>query len=282
MMNSKDLFRDLRKRITLSQEASETDSVLYLILENVVSITRADVITQKAVSLTSAETSALHAIVERINKNEPIQYIMGKAHFYGHEFRVNPSVLIPRPETEWLVDEVIKRTSNVPGKILDIGTGSGCIAITLAKKLPQKTIFAFDISEDALRTANENAKQLEATVTFKQIDILKEEISYRDLEFVVSNPPYIAVSEKDVMSRNVLDHEPHLALFVPDNDPMIFYRVIAKKGMAALKPGGRIVVEINERYGKETADVFCAEGFTAIEILKDLSRKDRIVTGIKL
>lgn len=280
MMNSKDLFRDLRKRITLSQEVSETDSMLYLILESI-GITHSDVIAQKAVSLTLAETSVLSTIIDRVNKNEPVQYVLGKAHFYGQEFEVNPSVLIPRPETEFLVEEVLKSTSNTPGKILDIGTGSGCIAITLAKNLPQKTVIAFDISDDALQVASKNAKQLGANVTFQHVDILKSEIDFQELEFIVSNPPYVAVSEKDSMNRNVLDHEPHLALFVPDNDPLIFYNTIAQKGLSALKKGGRIVVEINERFGKEVCDIFIQAGFTNATVIKDLQHKDRIVSVIK-
>ena len=281
MMNSKDLFRDLRKRITLIQDLSETESMLYLILESVAGITRSDIIAQKAVSLTSAETSKLDAMLDRVNKNEPVQYILGVAHFFGQEFSVNPSVLIPRPETELLVEEVLKRASTASGKILDIGTGSGCIAITLAKKLPQKSVIAFDIRDDALRTASENAKQLGAIVNFQRVDILKDEILHQELEFIVSNPPYIAVSEKGAMNSNVLDHEPHLALFVPDNDALIFYKAIAKKGFQVLKPEGRILVEINERFGKETADVFRMEGFTQIEIVKDLQGKDRIVAAVK-
>lgn len=280
-MNSKDLFRDLRKRITLSQDASETDSMLYLILESMVDITRSDIIAQKAVPLTSAEVSKLDLVIHRLNKKEPVQYILGKAHFFGYEFQVNPFVLIPRPETELLVEEVLKRALNIPGKILDIGTGTGCIAITLAKKLPQKTVIAFDVSDEALQIASENAKLLAAKVNFQHVDILKDEIPFQDLEFIISNPPYVAVSEKESMNRNVLDHEPHLALFVPDNDPLIFYKVIAKKGMQALKPEGKIVVEINERFGKETADVFRMEGFTKIEMVKDLQGKDRVVLAIK-
>lgn len=280
-MNSKDLFRDLRKQVTLSQDASETDSMLYLILESI-GITRSDIIAQKAVSLTSAETSTLANILSRVNRNEPVQYILGKAHFYGREFQVNPSVLIPRPETELLVEEVLKNTSNASGKILDIGTGSGCIAITLAKELPQKTVMAFDISDDALKTASANAKQLGADVNFQRVDILKDEIHFQDIEFIVSNPPYVATSEKEIMNNNVLDHEPHLALFVPDNDPLIFYKVIGKKGLPALKAGGRIVVEINERFGKEVCDIFIQAGFTNARVIKDLQNKDRIVSAMKL
>ncbi len=281
MMNSKDLFRDLRKQITLSQEASETDSMLYLILESTVNITRADIIAQKAVSLTRDELAKLDSILLRVNKNEPVQYILGKAHFYGREFEINSSVLIPRPETELLVEEVLKRASNTAGKILDIGTGSGCIAVTLARELPYKTVIAFDISDKALKTASSNAKKLEATVDFRQVDILKEEIALQGLEIIVSNPPYVGASEKETMNSNVLDHEPHLALFVPDDDSLAFYKAIAKKGKEALMPGGKILVEINERYGKETSAVFRWEGFTMIEIIKDIQSKDRIVVAIK-
>ena len=190
-------------------------------------------------------------------------------------------MLIPRPETEFLVEEVLKSTSNIPGKILDIGTGSGCIAITLAKNLPQKTVIAFDISDEALQVASKNAKQLGANVTFQHVDILKSEIDFQELEFIVSNPPYVAVSEKHAMNRNVLDHEPHLALFVPENDPLIFYNAIAQKGLSALKSGGRIVVEINERFGKEVCDIFIQAGFTNATVIKDLQNKDRIVSVIK-
>jgi release factor glutamine methyltransferase len=281
MMNSKDLFRDLRKRITLAQDVSETDSMLYLILESIADITRSDIIAQKAVSLTSAELSKLESVIHRLNNNEPIQYILGKAHFFGYEFQVNPFVLIPRPETELLVDEVLKSASNMPGRILDIGTGTGCIAITLAKKLPKKTIIAFDVSDDALQTASENARQLTANVNFHQVNILTDEIPFRELEFIVSNPPYVAISEKDAMNSNVLDHEPHLALFVPDHDPLIFYKAIAKKGLPALAPGGSIIVEINERFGKEVCDLFIQSGFRNAAVVKDLQNKDRIVSAIK-
>lgn len=281
MINSKDLFRDLRKRITLAQDASETESILYRVLEEVPGITRSDIIGQKAVSLTAKETSALDSIVNRINQNEPVQYILGKADFFGREFDVNPSVLIPRPETELLIEEVLKHATPAPGKILDIGTGSGCIAITLSCELPHKQVYAFDISEAALKTARSNADKLNAQVTFEQGDILNEEITINDFEFIVSNPPYVAVSEKGSMNANVLNYEPHLALFVPDNDPLIFYKVITEKGVRALSSGGRIIVEINERFGREVKEVFTNAGLNDVRILKDLQGKDRIVSAVK-
>jgi release factor glutamine methyltransferase len=281
MINSKDLFRDLRKRITLAQNASEIESILYWVLEAVPGITRSDILAQKAVSLTSEESSALDSIIHRINKSEPVQYILGRADFFGREFAVNASVLIPRPETELLVEEVLKHATNNSGKILDIGTGSGCIAITLSCELPIADVYAFDISEDALQTARSNAARLNARVTFQKIDILNDETMLSDFDFIVSNPPYVAVSESDAMNANVLNYEPHLALFVPNNDPLIFYRTIAEKGVRALKPGGRIIVEINERFGKEVSETFARGGFTNIRIIKDLQNKDRIVSAAK-
>lgn len=255
--------------------------MLYLVLEHVAGITRSNVISQKAISLTEKEEQRFEEIIRRLNAQEPIQYILGKADFFGRGFNVNPSVLIPRPETELLIEAVLKETSNVPGKILDIGTGSGCIAITLAKELPSKTLFAFDISEAALKTASENARGLSANIDFRKTDILKEDIPFSDLEVIVSNPPYVTVSERISMNDNVLKHEPHLALFVPDNDPLVFYKAIAKKALKVLAPGGKIFVEINEQFGKETKDVFRMEGFTMIQSIKDLQGKDRVVVAKK-
>jgi release factor glutamine methyltransferase len=281
MKNSKDLFRDLRKQITLSEDAAEIESMLYLVLEHVAGITRSNVISQKEISLTEKEEQRFEEVIKRLNTQEPVQYILGKADFFGRVFGVNPSVLIPRPETELLIEAVKKQISNVPGKILDIGTGSGCIAITLAKELPSKTLFAFDISEAALKTASENATDLSAHVDFRKTDILKGNIPFSDLEVIVSNPPYVTFSEKLSMNDNVLKHEPHLALFVPDDDPLVFYKAIAKKGFKALMPGGKIFVEINEQFGKETEDVFRMEGFTMIRSIKDLQGKDRVVVATK-
>jgi release factor glutamine methyltransferase len=281
MKNSKDLFRDLRKQITLSEDAAEIESMLYLILEHIAGISRSDVISQKAISLTEKEERRIEEVIKRLNTQEPVQYILGKADFFGRVFLVNPSVLIPRSETELLIDEIVKEASTAPGKLLDIGTGSGCIAITLAKELPDKTVIAFDISGAALKTASENATELLAQVDFRKTDILTEDIPFNDLEIIVSNPPYVTVSEKHSMNSNVLNNEPHLALFVPDNDPLVFYKAIAAKGFAALKSGGKIYVEINEQFGKETSDAFQKEGFTMIRIVKDLQGKDRVVVATK-
>lgn len=281
MVNSKDLFRDLRKQVTLAEDAEELDSIVYLLLEDLSGISRSDVLIQRGVSLSPEQQGLLQDAVKRINEGEPAQYVTGKAHFYGCVFRVDPSVLIPRPETEQLVREAIRHSDHAPGKILDIGTGSGCIAITLAGHLPEKNVFAYDVSDAALAMATANARALSVHVNFNKVDILNDAIAERDLDMIVSNPPYVTVSEKAAMKNNVLQHEPHLALFVPDNDPLIFYRVIAEKGHTALKPGGKIMMEVNERFGHETAEVFRQAGFRNVQLLKDLQGKDRILSAIQ-
>lgn len=281
MMNSKDLFNDLRKQLTLAEDADELDSMVYLLLEDLMGIFRSDILFGREVPLSVEQKSLLSDAVKRINAGEPIQYISGKAHFYGCVYQVNSAVLIPRPETEELVREAIKKSDLTAGKVLDIGTGSGCIAITLANHLSDKKVFAYDVSDAALALAAANAKALSMNVTFRKVDILNEPIADQDLDLIVSNPPYVTVSEKGSMKNNVLDHEPHLALFVQDNDPLIFYKAIAEKGFAALKPNGRIMVEINERFGNETAEVFRKAGFEKIKIIRDLQNKDRIVSVMK-
>lgn len=280
-MNSKDLFRDLKKQINLVEDPDELDSMIYLLLEDLIGILHSDILFDREITLSAEQRSLLSDAVKRINAGEPIQYITGKAHFYGCVYQVNSSVLIPRPETEELVREAIKKSDLTVGKVLDIGTGSGCIAITLANHLSDKKVFAYDVSDAALALAAANASVLSMNVTFRKIDILNEPIADQDLDLIVSNPPYVTVSEKASMKNNVLEHEPHLALFVPDNDPLIFYKAIAEKGFAALKPNGRIMVEINERFGSETLEVFRKAGFEKFKIIKDMQNKDRIVSVMK-
>ncbi len=237
----------------------------------------------------------------RMAAGEPLQYITGKAHFYGRRFRVTPDVLIPRPETELLCRDVADTlgrqglNESEAGKspvILDLCTGSGCIAWTLALEIPGAEVAAIDISEGALQVAasqdfNEEIARTGARYPqFIWADVLKgpkncEEISGRQFDIIVSNPPYVMDSEKALMRTNVLDHEPHLALFVPDNDPLKFYRAIAHWAAALLKDGGVCIVEINEALGKETAELFIEAGFRNVGILEDLHEKDRFVRFTK-
>lgn len=281
MKNSKEIFRDLRQQITLKEDHDEIQSILYLIMLNVLGVSRADIISGKSILLNEPQQKKLEEIIKRTNKKEPIHYILEETYFYGRKFKVNSSVLIPRPETELLIEEVLKEVNPfTPGTILDIGTGSGCIAVTLAKELPAKRVLAIDVSDDALRIANENAQQLNATVEFYHTNALTEKLP-QQIEILVSNPPYVSLSEKKSMKKNVLEYEPHLALFVPDNDPLVFYTMIAKKGYEALTDAGKVLVEINERFGEEVSTVFSDVGFKNVRIVKDLQGKNRIVTASK-
>lgn len=281
MKNSKEIFSDLQKQIRIPEDSSEIRSILYLIVESVLGLSQSDVVADRPVSVSDAQQQKLNEVISRINAHEPVQYVLGFTYFYGRKFNVTPAVLIPRSETEILIEEILKEVDPFSsGTILDIGTGSGCIAITLAKELPAKRVIGIDVSEEALKTASENAKQLEATVEFQKVNALTEKLP-SSLGVLVSNPPYVKDSERSSMKKNVLDYEPHLALFVPDHDPFVFYTMIARKGFIALKDQGKVFVEINERYGVEVSDIFRDTGFSSIRIIKDLQGKNRIVYASK-
>ena len=264
---------------------SEISSLVRLIMERVSNIQPHHFLFCKDKILPEAEKNRIHEIVERLKEMEPIQYILGTADFYSLQFEVNPSVLIPRPETEELVEQVIIDNEGKKIKILDIGTGSGCIAVTLRKHLKQASIIATDISTEALDTARRNAKRNNATITFIQTDILNPEKAEMDIPFIldviVSNPPYIKEEEKIDMERNVLDYEPHIALFVPDNDPLLYYWHIAHFGKKKLRRNGRLYFEINAAYGSMVVEMLEEGGYKDIELIQDLSGKDRIVKARK-
>lgn len=279
-MNAKELFDRIVKEITLPESRDEIQSIAFLLMEKLYSIDRTDILAGREIE--EILESEIRRLVQRINHQEPIQYILEETHFYGRDFFVNPSVLIPRPETEQLIQLVVKEFSGKKDvSLLDIGTGSGCIAITLAKELPTAQVFALDVSVQALAVAKRNADQLGATVLFDQLDALRDKLPHTKLSAIVSNPPYVMLSEKERMHVNVLAHEPHLALFVPDDDALIFYKAIAEQANEALHSKGKILVEINEQLGTGVSDVFKAAGFTNTEIIKDLFGKDRIVTATR-
>jgi len=217
--------------------------------------------------------------LDKLLHSEPIQYVLGKTFFYENTFLVNPNVLIPRPETEELVDQISKENPNAKS-ILDIGTGSGCIAISLAQKLNAK-VWAWDISEKALEVAQKNTKKIGVEVFFDQKDILKNPIFDQKFEIIVSNPPYVTNSEKKLMQKNVLDFEPYLALFVSDHDPLLFYRHIADFAATHLEKNGKIYLEINEEFGQKTAELLAERGFEELKIGKDFRGKDRFVSAKK-
>lgn len=231
----------------------------------------------KDMILSSNEVKELESILSRLCKFEPVQYIQGTARFLQRTFRVAPGVLIPRPETEELVEAVLREVSPV-SRILDIGTGSGCIAITLSKELPEAGVTAWDISEDALSVARANNDALQAKVRFYRRDVLAYQAEKGECyDVIVSNPPYVTEAEKCEMEHNVLDWEPSLALFVPDNDPLLFYRRIAELGSALLAPGGRLFFEINRAFGQAVAVMLREKGYANPRIIKDISGNDRIV-----
>jgi release factor glutamine methyltransferase len=283
MTSSKSLFNQLVSEITSVYEENEAKSIIYLLLEHELQLSKTDIFLDKNI----IQSFDFQEIIKRIKAQEPIQYIIGETEFYGRKFKVTPDTLIPRPETEELVYLVLNNNFSTPNPqslipILDIGTGSGCIAISLACELPDAQVYAYDISEDALKIAKENAEMNKANIIFEKVDILKKPFTVHHSPFtvIVSNPPYVMNSEKAEMEKNVLDYEPHLALFVEDNDPLIFYRKIAEFASKNLINNGLCVVEINQALGLETAELFWNQGFSSVEVMKDMFGKDRMVKAI--
>jgi release factor glutamine methyltransferase len=216
---------------------------------------------------------------ERLKTGEPIQYILGYGPFYGRAFKVSPATLIPRNETEELVHLIIKENTASGLTILDIGTGTGCIPITLNLEMKASRVFAIDVSEEALAVAEENARVLHAQVEFLKCDILKDCPNLPTLDILVSNPPYVVLSEKDQMLPNVVEFEPHLALFVPDEDPMLFYRVIGQKAKLLLKPAGKLYFEINEQFGEDVVALLEELNYAKVRLVRDINGKNRLVAA---
>ena len=259
----------------------EAESFFYLILENRHQLRRIDLALDAEKEFSDAEISNCNFILEKLKTQIPIQYILGTTHFYGSEFIVDENVLIPRPETEELVDWIVKLNTKLSKKkdlkILDIGTGSGCIAISLAKNILNSAVFAVDVSEKALAVAEKNATLNKVTVTFLHKNILETNHLDQKFDIIVSNPPYVRNLEKAEIKPNVLENEPHLALFVPDNDPLIFYKKIAELAAANLNPNGQLFFEINQYLGKETQDLLESLGLKNIELRKDIYGNDRMI-----
>ena len=261
--------------------AGEVSALTRIIATELLAVSQMAFYMKDDVALTAEQETLLDDAIARLQKHEPIQYILGYSDFCGLRFNVTPATLIPRPETselvEWIVSEATGNES-----ILDIGTGSGCIAISIANKLPQSKVSAWDISPDALAVAKENSKANGCNVAFKQADILAYKPAGEQFDIIVSNPPYIKEVEKELMHSNVLDWEPHTALFVPDNDPLLFYRTIAQKATTMLRPGGKLYFEINRAHGKETVEMLAALGYANIELRKDFADNDRMIRAVKI
>ncbi|OFX42896.1 MAG: protein-(glutamine-N5) methyltransferase, release factor-specific [Bacteroidetes bacterium GWA2_40_14] len=257
----------------------EIDSILFLVFEKVGNLSRLQIISNSDTKISISVYNQIMGIVERLLNYEPIQYILEETEFYGLLFKVNQSVLIPRPETEELVHWIVEDGKNKPVKAIDFGTGSGCIAISLAKLIPDSKVHAVDISEQALLVASENALRNGTVLTFHQADILTDAFGFlaADFDLVVSNPPYIREKEKVLMQRNVLDYEPATALFVSDADPLIFYRRIAQLSKKLLKKGGALYFEINEGLGNEMIQLLEELNYLEIELRCDLHGKHRMM-----
>ena len=275
----KRLIDKLQTALSATYEGHELTTIIRTICCDMLGIDTATYYLKEAVTLTTEQESLLRSITDRLQQGEPLQYIEGKAPFCGMEFAVNSSVLIPRPETAELVDWIVCEHATQQPRILDLGTGSGCIAIALSKQLPQATIEACDISTEALTVAKENARMNEAPVSFFTHDMLDLGTPLpHSYDILVSNPPYIRQSEAADMSIQVTEWEPHTALFVPDDDALRFYRAIAELGQTeALRPGGHIYVEINQALGKETVALFEAYGYQDVELRKDIYGNERMI-----
>ena len=285
MKTIKDVFLNFQQGLSEVYDSREIEAITLLVLEEITGMSRAKIKGFPEDEVDGEAVEKIQGILDELKIGRPVQYILGSTEFYGLNFLVNPATLIPRPETEELVEWVLSSVSSFESavgrelSILDIGTGSGCIAISLKKNLPGADVMAIDISTDALDTARQNAVINDVTVNFIHDDILdtKFEIEHSKFEIIVSNPPYVTLEDKLQMHQNVTGFEPHSALFVPEHDPLIFYKAIADFAQKKLVPGGYLFFEINENFGKEILEVMADKGFTNIELRKDMSGRDRMV-----
>lgn len=274
-------YRELWRTLEPLYGNGEARAVTDYVLDVCFGLSKADILCGAVEEMTAEKTAELNKIFGRLMEGEPVQYVLGRAEFCGRWFSVRPGVLIPRPETEelcaWITAD--SKASASP-KVLDIGTGSGCIAITLQLDMPESKVTAWDISADALDVARENAQQLGANVNFVKLDALNAKPE-GEWDVIVSNPPYICEKEKKDMAVNVLEHEPHTALFVPDADPLLFYRAITRLAVQTLSKGGQLYFEINPIYADDTCRMMRAEGMTAVELRSDMYGKQRMAKGVK-
>ena len=274
----------LTKELDKVYDSDELKNIIDLVLEHITTMPRMEQVKSKQSYLTCGQLETIDSITERLKKNEPIQYVLGEAWFAGMKFKVNKNVLIPRPETEELVDWIVKENAqhamiNVQFSMIDIGTGSGCIPIAIKKKLPDANISAIDVCSEALFTATENAIEHNTEVDFILLDFLDEE-KWKELgqfDIIISNPPYVRQSEKENMHIRVKEFEPHKALFVPDNNALLFYKKLSDFSLKHLKQGGSLFVEINESLGDAIIKLFRDAGFVNIELKKDMQGKDRMI-----
>lgn len=271
------MFKDIVLSLSSRYAPGEARAMAFILLEDGFGIPRIDVYTDKVRKFSEEELSRLENILHRLQEGEPLQYVLETAVFCGLSFKVTPATLIPRPETE----ELVEWAGSPAGDILDAGTGTGCIAITLALRNPQARVTAWDISPEALEIAAQNARRHQANVRLEHRDLLSYLPAPKSLDLIISNPPYICEREKMEMESVVLDHEPATALFVPDEDPLLFYRALARLGQHALRPGGIILMEINRAYGKETLALFQNGYYTAATLRNDDFGNARMVRAVR-
>ncbi len=271
-----DILQNIRKSLSGFYPDNEISGLVRLLIEHVTKSSMPALLSDKNTKITSEEVLKIDKIIERLQRFEPIQYILGETEFYGLPFTVNHDVLIPRPETEELVELILNENKATQPQILDIGTGSGCIAVSLLKHLPNASVKGWDISEKALAVAALNSKSNSVNVSFDQVDILSDYPTDQYFDIIVSNPPYVLDSEKTDMHANILDYEPHTALFVADNDPLLFYNRIADVAIQLLTDGGKLYFEINRAKGQETIKMLEYKNFSEIRLIKDISGNDRM------
>ena len=260
-------------------EPDEVQAMIRIICEDVFNYDQVDVALRQESELPAFASERIADIIARLRRHEPLQYVVGHARFHGHQFKVAPAVLIPRPETEQLVDLIIDENPGSDLRVLDMGTGSGCIAISLARALKFAQVDALDVSRDALAVARENAAALKVKVRFFESDMLSPQPPGR-YDIIVSNPPYVCWSEREAMDRNVKDYEPGQALFVPDNDPLLFYKAIVPYAAQSLERGGHLYLEINQRFGNEVRQLLQEGGFDEVRIIDDSYGKPRFAAAI--
>jgi release factor glutamine methyltransferase len=287
-MTTAEIYNDFKNKLKTIYDDREADNVSDWVFENVTGLKKWERRENQNKEINETEFEKLKNYLEELLEHRPVQYILNEAWFYKMKFYVNEHVLIPRPETEELVEWVIndakfeRANNSKQTNIIDIGTGSGCIPVSLKKELPESNVTAIDLSEKALLVAKKNAVQLDAAVDFFQIDFLKKEEweTLSEYDIIVSNPPYIPINEKEILAKNVTDFEPEIALFVDDNDPFIFYKNIPKFAKSHLKENGKIYVEVHEEYAREVKNLFENAGFIS-EIKKDIYGKERMVKALK-
>lgn len=277
-MKLKEAIEQLKNGLAGVAEPQEVQAMMRVIFEDVFNYDQVDVALRQESELPDFAPECIADIIARLQRHEPLQYIVGKARFHGHQFKVTPAVLIPRPETEQLVDLIIDENPGSDLRVLDMGTGSGCIAISLARALKFAQVDALDISRDALAVARENAAALKVKVRLFESDMLSPQPP-ATYDIIVSNPPYVCWSERGAMDSNVKDYEPGQALFVSDNDPLMFYKAIAPYAAKSLARGGSLYLEINQRFGNEVKRLLEQNGFDEVRIIDDSYGKPRFAAA---